>query len=351
MKLAHILLDRNVPSSVVRTIFNLYQCQSARVKWKSSISEEFEIRNGVKQGGVLSPILFSIYIDDLLLNLSKSGYGCYTGHHFAGAFAYADDVVLLSPNVAGLQHMLDIATSFCSSRDIKVNTEKTFSVVFSKNGSSCDPQLYINNTSLDGRIVRIASKSECTHLGHKLTSDLNQGVDIGYQRNVFIRRANGILATFGQLRSDIRTRLLFIYACSFYGCELWPISDVSSISSSYRSAIRRALGLPPRAKSILLPIVSGLDSFENIQTKRCTRFYVHLYNIKLCSFLKTCSLCNPVSTAGNNIKSLRHTSAVPANEDILRRAGMLQELLLERDLNGAMDSDFVVELINFVSTY
>ena len=101
--------------------------------------------------------------------------------------------------------MLDIATSFCSSRDIKVNTEKTFSVVFSKNGSSCDPQLYINNNSLDGRVVRVASKSECTHLGHKLTSDLNQSVDIGYQRNVFIRRANGILATFGQLRSDIRT--------------------------------------------------------------------------------------------------------------------------------------------------
>ena len=97
--------------------------------------------------------------------------------------------------------------------------------------------------------------------------------------------------------------------------------------------------------------MSGLDSFENIQTKRCTRFYVHFDNIKLCSFLKTCSLGNPVSTAGNNIKSLRHTSAEPANEDILTRAGMLQELLLERDLNGEMDSDLVVDLINFVSTY
>ena len=48
--------------------------------------------NGVKQGGVLSPLQFSIYIDNLFVQLKHSGLGCYLGSTFTGAFGYADDV-------------------------------------------------------------------------------------------------------------------------------------------------------------------------------------------------------------------------------------------------------------------
>ena len=56
----------------------------------------FSLNNGVKQGGVLSPILFSIYIDSLLQKLKDSGLGCHVGRTFAGAFDYADDLALIS---------------------------------------------------------------------------------------------------------------------------------------------------------------------------------------------------------------------------------------------------------------
>ena len=58
--------------------------------------------NGVKQGAVLSPILFCVYIDDLLLLLAKAGVGCYIGFHFVGALAYADDIVLVAPSASAL---------------------------------------------------------------------------------------------------------------------------------------------------------------------------------------------------------------------------------------------------------
>ena len=71
-----------------------------RVLWAGLASDYFAVRNGVKQGGVISPILFCIYIDDLLKRLSLSDIGCYICMGFVGALASADDIVLiLAPNL------------------------------------------------------------------------------------------------------------------------------------------------------------------------------------------------------------------------------------------------------------
>ena len=64
--------------------------------------------NGVKQGGVISPILFYLYIDRLLLCLQRSGLRCHISNTYMGALSYADDITLVSPSVYGLNRMLDI---------------------------------------------------------------------------------------------------------------------------------------------------------------------------------------------------------------------------------------------------
>ena len=71
--------------------------QKMQVRWDKSLSEPFSVSNGVRQGSVLSPHLFAVYIDSLLLDLCDSGVGCYWGCSFVGAFSYADDLVLLAP--------------------------------------------------------------------------------------------------------------------------------------------------------------------------------------------------------------------------------------------------------------
>ena len=60
------------------------------------LSQGFNLSNGVRQGGILSPFLFAVYLEGLIEELSNSGDGCYWGSLFAGAVVYADDVVLLA---------------------------------------------------------------------------------------------------------------------------------------------------------------------------------------------------------------------------------------------------------------
>ena len=106
VKLFYQLIDRGLNPFIIRCLLYMYTHQCLNVSWNNSQSKYFPTTNGVKQGGVLSPILFSVYIDELLTRLKLSGYGCMVGHVYCGAFAYADDIV--APTTHALKAMCDI---------------------------------------------------------------------------------------------------------------------------------------------------------------------------------------------------------------------------------------------------
>ena len=81
-------------------------------QWERHTSRSFHVCNGVKQGAVISPILFAVYYDELIAKLARSGYGCRISQHFVGALSYADDITLLSPSLQGLQYMVNICEEY-----------------------------------------------------------------------------------------------------------------------------------------------------------------------------------------------------------------------------------------------
>ena len=136
-KLFSILLHKYIPTTVVRLYFDSYFRQKARVGWNNIMSEYFSVTNGVKQGGVLSSMLFSLYIDPLLQKLKQSGVGCHINGNFMGVLSYADDITLICPSIWGLNKMLKICNTFSKNNSILFNKKKTTCIKFGdliKNG-------------------------------------------------------------------------------------------------------------------------------------------------------------------------------------------------------------------------
>ena len=89
------------------------------------MSSPFSILSGVRQGGILSPILFAVYFDSLVDRLSMSKLGCSINGQYLGCLLYADDILLLSQSVSCMQRMLDICTDVSHELDLKFNVQKS----------------------------------------------------------------------------------------------------------------------------------------------------------------------------------------------------------------------------------
>ena len=117
------LLQRGFPPIVVRVLVFAYEEQTACVKLAGKQSKSFKITNGTRQGSVLSPILFSIYLDDLLKDLRKQGLGCHIGGLWYGALGYADDLILLAPNREVLQKMIQVCEIYAAEHNLVFSTD------------------------------------------------------------------------------------------------------------------------------------------------------------------------------------------------------------------------------------
>ena len=114
IELLRLLSERAVCPLILLLLFNMYRKQRIRVRWGDSFSDMFSMSNGVKQGAVLSPVLFTAYFDKLYERLRASGNGCNVGKMYAGAFGYADDVVLVAPSLDALRKIVSICETYAT---------------------------------------------------------------------------------------------------------------------------------------------------------------------------------------------------------------------------------------------
>jgi len=112
-------------------------------------SQSFNVFCGVRKGGVLSPFLFNIYVDDLITRLESVDADCNVCGIFFGSIMYADDLLLLSALVTGLQRLLDMCNEFAVSNDLTYNHKKSVCIKIGPHWNSPIEPMSLGKDCLD----------------------------------------------------------------------------------------------------------------------------------------------------------------------------------------------------------
>jgi hypothetical protein len=122
----------------------------SRCRWNDSHSHYFDLNSGTKQGGIISPKIFSLYIDDLVKRLRKLGVGCHMLLIFLACILFADDLCLIAPTRGAMQQMIQVCESYCKEYCLSFNARKSKSMIFGKTPKDFDPlPLSLNGTKID----------------------------------------------------------------------------------------------------------------------------------------------------------------------------------------------------------
>ena len=352
------LVERGVDPIFLRLIMFIYTNQKCDVKWGSEHSERFSVSNGVRQGAVSSAILFAVYIDQLLQILRESGFGCHINGEFFGAMIFADDIMLLSASLSGLQTLIDISQGFASSKNLKFGTDpdpsksKTKCIVFSKQKKDRVPSVQV---MLDG--VPLPWVTQVKHLGNVLQCDNSMSVDVLQKRGKYIGKVNSLLQEFHYAEASIVTKLINIYATSFYGSGTWDINsaECEKLYRSWNVTIRLVYNLDRCTHRYLIEPVSQCLHPKVMIASRFVTFYKSLvksekFGVRFLAKLnerdqrtvlgKTLhSLLNQCGLQESRLEDLcasivkRKCTYFSVPEDQKWRLPMLQELIRIRDGN------------------
>ena len=310
-KLFQLLMNRGIPAIVVRLLLDMHRRQQVRIKWNGSCSQFFSTDNGIKQGGVISPILFTIYMDVLLNRLKSEGIGCHIGQEYYGSLGYADDLSLLCPSLKGLQQMLDICSEFGKEYDMKYNPVKTECIRFGRRNLDTDFSITLN-------AQRLKWVKEIKHLGNYIMYNLDETLEISKKSQSFTYSVNMVLANFRNTKCSTLNELVETYCSAFYGAQAWNLADTAtnSIYTTWNKAIRRVWNLPYRTHTSFL---SGIIGKAHIKDQILLRFF-KMFKVMLSSKNRTVNALVNIarhdarSIVCHNLEILARKLAIDRNE-------------------------------------
>ena len=244
-----------LPDYCWRMLLFWYKRLNVHVKWNGHLSDPIAVLKGTRQGGLSSPFLFNLFYKDLIDDLNSSTMGISINNKHLNVICYADDILLVSLTVTGLQKLINVTSNNVESNGLRFNPSKSQCMVV---GKQClpFPEWHINSTCL--KIYK-----SIQYLGTTLSNNNNRlHVDsrIKSCRRAFYSLQGAGLCTKGITpftkaylwNSAIRPILLYGNNCIHLNK-----SNTNELNKIQSSLIKAALNLPKTCKSS--PLLNALQ--------------------------------------------------------------------------------------------
>ena len=156
------------------------------IRWGNTISTSFCVSNGVKQGGIISPVLFNVYMDDLSCALNRSNIGGRIDGEIVNHLSYADDLCLICLSSAGMQKLLNVCSNYATEHSLSYNASRSYSLCFKATAIQFErPTLYFGQMS-------IPNVTDCRYLGIIISVN-NFDLNLKRQKTRFYANTNFVI--------------------------------------------------------------------------------------------------------------------------------------------------------------
>ena len=319
------LLLNNMNGNMYNIIVNMYSGTKSCISYNDCKSEFFPCNNGVRQAENLSPFLFAVFMNDLesyLTNCNLNGLQTISNEIetqlgiYLKLFVilYADDTVLMAESSADLQNQLNSFQDYCSIWKLKVNTDKSKVMVFSRG------KLPRNlNFSLNGEKLEIVNS--LNYLGIELSRTGNfkrakQSIagkaTVAFYEVLKMGRKHGLSV---KIQLDLFDKM--VKPILLYGCEVWGFSNNDIIEKVHLKFCKLLLHLKSSTPSYMIYGELGRYPLEIYIKSRIISFWAKLLSGKELKLSKIMyNLCYCMS-----IKNVEHFTWLDNVKKILNECG------------------------------
>jgi hypothetical protein len=238
----HKLHAYGIHDKMLYALKSLYYNVESCVRINGLKTEFFKVNCGLKQGCLLSPLLFNIYVNDLCHDLKMLSSGIKIGNDMVNTLLYADDLLLLAETEVELQNMLNVLHVWCHKWKMKINNDKSM-IMHIRTHSTVRS---IFNFHCGERLLKCTDRYK--YLGMIFNDHLDMTEMVKYVSQA-ANRSLGILISkmkaYGGMPFTIYTKLYdsLVQSVINYGAALWGTQEFNCINAVQNRALRFYLGV------------------------------------------------------------------------------------------------------------
>ena len=283
--LFQVMRDMGFPHHLIALISNLYTVQQAKIRWNNDYTEPFPIMNGVRQGCILSPHLFSVYTEQVMRESITYEMGISVGGRKVSNLRYADDTALCAYGHREATQLLESLDEAGKKKGLQLNASKT---KFMHLGNEPLKPIEINGVQLE-KVDHFKYLGSIKEQNGNCTRDINTRIGMAKRRMVDLN----VLWKDKSIDTKLKLKVMkcLVWTVMTYGAEGWTLKqqDEDKINATEMWFYRRMLKISWKEKRTNKSILRELKTTRGLLTtivKQKLSFFGHASRNKKCTLMR-----------------------------------------------------------------